>query len=94
MITCFMFGTYSGPSLNDVSPDRTKEAVTQIGELGGEVKSMYALLGTHDLVLIVNFPDISQALKASVLLTRRLGIQFSTHPAVTVEEFDALMSEM
>lgn len=69
-------------------------SLTQISELGGEVKSMYALLGTHDLVLIVNFPDISQALKASVLLTRLLGIQFSTHPAVTVEEFDALMSEM
>ncbi len=94
MITCFMFGNYLGPSLNKISPDRTMEAVTQISELGGEVKSMYALLGANDLVFIANFPDISQALKASVLLSRLLGIQFATHPAVTVEEFDTLMAEV
>ena len=92
MITCIMFGKYSGPALNEISPDRTKEAVIQIAELGGEVQSMYALLGAHDLVFIANFPDISSALKASVLLSRTLGIQFATQPAVTVEEFDALMA--
>ena len=93
MITCLMFGNYSGPSLGDISPDRTKEAVTQISELGGEVKSMYALLGANDLVFIANFPDIPQALKASVLLSQTLGIQFTTHPAISVEEFDMLMAE-
>lgn len=93
MITCLMFGNYSGPSLADISPDRTKEAVAQISELGGEVKSMYALLGGNDLVFIANFPDIPQALKASVLLSRTLGIQFTTHPAITNEEFDTLIAE-
>lgn len=94
MITCFMFGNYLGPSLKEISSDRTMDAVTQINELGGEVKSMYALLGANDLVFIANFPDITQALKASVLLSRSLGIQFATHPAVTVEEFDMLMAEV
>ena len=93
MITCVMFGNYSGPSLSDISPDRTQQAVAQISELGGEVKSMYALLGGNDLVFIANFPDIPQAVKASVLLSRTMGIQFATHPAITVEEFDALMAE-
>ncbi len=94
MITCFMFGKYSESSMNNISPDRTKEAVIQIGELGGEIKSMYSLLGAYDLVFIANFEDISQALKASVLLGKTHGIHFATYPAVTIEEFDMLIEDM
>ena len=70
------------------------EAMIQISELGGDVTSMYALLGAHDLVFIANSPDIFQALKAPVLLSQTLGIQFATHPAVTVEKFDTSMAEV
>ena len=94
MITCFMFGKYTTEALKEISTDRTKKAVIIIEELGGKVTSMYALLGEQDLVFIVDFPDINQAIKASVSLSNTLGIPFTTTPAVTVEEFDAMMAEL
>lgn len=93
MITCFMFGNYTSRALKNISSERTMQAVALIEELGGKVHAMYALLGEHDLVFIVNFPDINRAVKASVTLSQYLGIPFTSAPAVTVEEFDALMEE-
>lgn len=94
MITCFMFGKYTTESLKKISPDRTQKAVILINELGGKVTSMYALLGEQDLVFIVDFPDLNHAIQASVALAQLTGIPFTTSPAVTVEEFDALMAEL
>jgi uncharacterized protein with GYD domain len=55
---------------------------------------MYSLLGEKDLVFILTFPGIEQAMKASVALSKMTGISFTTLPAVTVEEFDKMMSEV
>lgn len=55
---------------------------------------MYALLGDHDLVLVLNFPGVDKAMQASVALNKLTGIAFTTSPAVTVEEFDRLMAEL
>jgi uncharacterized protein with GYD domain len=92
MATFLMFGKYSAESVKAVSAERSKKAAALIKELGGEVKSMYALLGEHDLVLIVEMPNAEQAIKASVALTRQTGIAFSTMPAMSVEEFDKMFS--
>ena len=94
MITCFMFGKYTTEALKGIAADRTMKAVILIEELGGKVTAMYALLGEQDLVFIVNFPDINQAIKASVALSNLIGVPFTTSPAVTVEEFDAMMAEL
>jgi uncharacterized protein with GYD domain len=51
-------------------------------------------LGDVDLVLIVEFPGKEEAIKASVALSKMLEIGFTTAPAVTVEEFDTLISEL
>jgi uncharacterized protein with GYD domain len=55
---------------------------------------MYATLGRHDLVFVVDFPGTEEAMKASVALGRMSGIAFSTAPAVTVEKFDELMEDL
>ena len=62
------------------------------GDRGGEVKAAYALLGETDVVIIVDFPGVKEAMKASVELTKLLGIAFTTAPAVTMEEFDKLIA--
>lgn len=90
MGTYFLFGKYSIGAVKDISAERTVKATAVIGDLGGEVKAGYALLGETDLVLIVDFPGLKEAMKASVALTKLLGISFTTSPAVTVEEFDKL----
>jgi uncharacterized protein with GYD domain len=92
MATFFMFGKYSSEALKEMSAERTDKAVSLIKKFGGEVNSMYALLGERDLVLIADFPELEQAIKASVALTKMTGVSFTSSPAVPVEEFDKMIA--
>ncbi|MBN2473450.1 MAG: GYD domain-containing protein [Pirellulales bacterium] len=94
MATFLMYGNYSSRALQEMSVQRTSKAVDLIRRLGGEVEAMYAALGQHDLVFVLSMPGIDEAVKASVALTKLTGIAFSTSPAVSVEHFDKLMSEI
>ena len=91
MATFFMFGKYSIDAVKEISAERTVKATAVIGDPGGKVEAAYALLGETDLVLIVDLPGVKEAMKASIELTKLLGISFTTAPAVTVEEFDKLI---
>lgn len=91
MATFFMFGKYSLDAEKEISAQRTTAASEVIRGLGGEFKSAYALLGVSDLVLIVELPGVNEAVKASVELGKKLGISFTTSPAMSVEEFDELI---
>ncbi|MCJ7622843.1 MAG: GYD domain-containing protein [Anaerolineaceae bacterium] len=91
MTTYFMFGQYSADAIKKISAKRTEDALAMIAELGGEYKDGYALLGKYDLILIADFPGTEQAMNASVTLTKKLGISFTTLPAVSVAEFDKLI---
>ncbi len=93
MSTFIMFGKYSAEALKKMSPERTEKVVDLLRQFGGEVKSMYALLGQNDLLLIVDFPGIENAMKASVAVNKSTGISFNTSPAVSVDEFDRMMNE-
>jgi len=94
MATYFMFGRYSLDAIEEISAERTDEAVALIEKHGGVLKSGYALLGDADLVLIVDLPSTEQAMKTSVALTKLTGIAFTTTPAVTIEEFDKLIVDV
>ena len=88
-----MFGKYSSEALKGISPERTDKAVELIKKNRGKVVSMYAVLGEHDLVFTLDFPDAEKALATSVALNKLTGISFTTSPVVEVEKFDKLMTE-
>ena len=88
-----MFGRYSSESMKNISPDRTKKARKVIEKYGGEIISMYAVMGEHDLVFTISFPDADKAMTASVALYKLTGIHFTTSPVVDVERFDKLVGE-
>ncbi len=88
-----MFGKYSSEALKGISSERTDRAVEVIKKNGGKVVSMYAVLGEHDLVFTLDFPDTEKALATSVALNKMTGIAFTTSPVVEVEKFDRLMTE-
>lgn len=92
--TYFMLGTYSAEAIQGISSQRTREANDLISKHGGSVTSVHALLGGLDLVIVAEFPGTEEAMKASVALTKTTGISFSTYPAVDVEAFDRLASEV
>ena len=94
MAAFIMFGSYTKESMKDMSSNRTGKAVDVIKKHKGEVKAMYALLGQQDLMLITEFPEANNAMKASIALTKLTGITFSTSPAISVEEFDQMIVEV
>ena len=94
MSTFIMFGKYSAEATRGMSPERTNVVVDLVKKYGGEVNSMYALLGKSDLVFVVNFPAAENAMKASVAINKSTGISFTTSQAVSVEEFDNMLGEV
>ena len=88
-----LFGKYSSESLKGISSERTDRAVNLIKKHGGKVISMYAVLGEHDLVFTLDFPDAEKAMATSVELNKLTGISFTTSPVVEVEKFDKLVGK-
>ena len=86
-----MFGKYSSEAMKGISTDRTEKTRGVIQVNGGEIISMYAVMGEHDLVFTIDFPDADRAIAASVALYKLTGIHFSTSPVVDVEQFDKLV---
>ena len=91
MSTYLMFGKYSLDALKSVSAKRTDQAIALIKQNSGELTAGYVLLGEIDLVMIVNFPDMQSAMKASMALSKLLSVSFSTLPALSTTDFDNLL---
>ncbi len=89
-----MFGRYSSEAIRNISPERTEKACEVIQENDGKIISMYAVMGEHDLVFTIDFPDADNAMATSVALHKLTGIHFTTSPVVEVEHFDKLMGEV
>ena len=94
MATFVTLGKYSPEAMKGLSKDRTAKARALVKKYGGEIKAVYALLGKTDLLVIADFPGTAEAMKASMALTRLTGIGFTTSPAIAIEEFDRLISEI
>ena len=88
-----MFGSYTTEAMRGISPERTEKAVEIIKANGGRVVSMYAVMGEHDLVFTLDFPEAENAFKSSVELNKLTGISFVTSPVVDVETFDRLIAK-
>ena len=89
-----MFGKYNQESVKGASEERTRKAVRIIRKNEGKIISMYAVLGEHDLVLTLDFPNADKAMSASLGLNMLTGISFTTSPVVDVEQCDRLLSEI
>ena len=93
MDTYFLLGRYASEAVRNVSVDRTEKTLHLIKQLGGEVKSMYAVMGAYDVVLKVALPDNNSAMKASYALNVLTGISFTTLPAVPMDDFDRIVAQ-
>lgn len=94
MATYFLFGKYSSDAIKGMSAGRTEKSTKLIQKYGGEVKSVYALLGETDLVIIATFPGTEQVVKASLAISKLTGIAFTTSEAIPVENFDRMISDI
>jgi len=91
MATFLMTGRNSAETIKRISGERTTKGNEIIQQCGGKVLAVYATMGETDLLAIVEFPGVNEAIKASVALNKALGITFSTVPAIRLEDFDKLV---
>lgn len=90
MTTFVMLGKYTLEGLKGITAARTKKATALVARCGGKLRSVYALLGGYDVLVVADFPGVKDAMRASILLSKLTGIGFTTSPAVPVGEFDKL----
>ena len=88
MGTYLMFGKYEADSVELIGDKDTEKAKELIQENGGSLKDGYAVFGENDLLLLVDFPNDSAAVRTSVELSNHLGVSFSTSPALNFKEID------
>jgi len=91
MTTFIMTGRYSAEAIKRISAERTTKGTKIIQQHGGKLVAGYAVLGKNDLLIIVEFPGVSEVIKASIALNKALGITFATVPALGLEDFDKLV---
>lgn len=89
-----MLGNYTSHATTGISKARTRQVDTLIRECGGTMKQIYGLLGAYDLAIVADFPGNGDAIRTSLMLTKMTGITFSTMPAVSVDAFDDLVSDI
>ena len=94
MTTFFMLGKYSAEAVKEMSAERTEKGNNLIRKFGGKVISIHAMLGEYDLIFIVDFPGIEDAMKASAALSKLTGISFITLPSIDVRDFDRMMTDI
>jgi len=88
-----MLGKYSSvESVQEISAERTTQLVGMVKNFGGEIKAIYALLGDNDILIVLELPGSKQAMRISVAFYKLTGISFTTSEALSVAEFDKLMS--
>ena len=90
MSTYFLFGTYTRDAIKGIAAKRTQRAEELIAGFGGKLRSVYALLGEYDIVIIADLPSNQEAMQASVEISKDTGVTFKTCPAVPVADFDNL----
>jgi uncharacterized protein with GYD domain len=93
MTTFFLFGSYTRDSIEGIDARRTKKAEEIVSGYGGTVRAVYALLGMHDIVIIVQLPGVPEAVQVSLALSKATGMTFTSAPAVTVADFDKLAED-
>ena len=91
MTTFIMRGKYSIDAVRLISGERTMKGNQIIQQCGGTMVGAYATLGDADILVIAKFPGVDEAMKASIVLNKALGISFATVPAIPVDDFDKLV---
>lgn len=89
--------TYSAEGLRGLKKQTAsarQDAVRRAVEaLGGKLESMYFSLGDHDVITIVEMPDIVSGAALAIAVSASGSARTQTTPLLTVEETDRALSK-
>lgn len=88
---------YTAEGLRGLEKDKAsgrKQAVTQAVEgVGGKLEAMYYALGDHDVLLIVDMPDVVSGAALGLRVSSSGLVRTKTTALLTVEEADRALSK-
>jgi uncharacterized protein with GYD domain len=88
---------YSAEGLKGLQKDKAsgrQQAVTKAVEaLGGKVEAMYFALGEHDVLLIVDMPDIVNGAALGLRVSATGLVRTKTTSLLTIEEVDRALAK-
>ena len=73
-------------------PERLQAVNKEVEEMGARVTHQYAVLGGYDFVNVIEAPSNEVMARISMELGARGTVKVMTLPAVSIDEFVALMS--
>jgi uncharacterized protein with GYD domain len=89
--------SYSAEGLKGLQKDKAsgrKQAVTKLLEgLEGKLEAMYYAMGEHDVILIVDVPDIVTAAALSLTVSATGLVRTKSTALMTVEETDRALAK-
>lgn len=74
-------------------PERLQEVNKELEEMGARVVYQFAVLGGYDFVNVIEAPSNEVMARISMELGSRGTIKITTLPAVSIQEFVALMAD-
>lgn len=88
---------YTAEGLRGLEKDKAsgrKQAVTQAVEgVGGKLEAIYFALGDHDVLLIVDMPDVVSGAALGLRVSSSGLVRTKTTALLTVEEADRALSK-
>lgn len=93
MKTFLMLGKSSSEESREIALKYKAELVSLMGNFEGDVKSVYIMREKY-LLLILAFPEVKRATKASIALSKLTGISFRIWPALTIDDSIEQMAEV
>ena len=89
--------TYSADGLRGLQKEKAsgrQDVVKRaVAALDGKVESMYFSVGDHDVVLIVDLPDIIAGTALAIAVSASGLVRTRTTPLLTIEETDRALSK-
>ena len=91
MPTYILLGTLTDEGAKHLRshPEWVDEVNRDLEEEGIKLVAQYAVLGSYDIVTIVDAPDNRSVVRVSALLTLRGSLKITTLPALPINDFIA-----
>ena len=96
MATYIVFADYTEQGLANIkqSPDRLDAVRKLVADHGGEIKSIYLMMGEHDIMTVMEAPNDDTAAKLLLTISAEGNIRTKSYKAFTEDEFRSIVGSL
>ena len=86
--------TQQGAETIKEAPDRVEGNMKAAAAMGIEIKSVHALMGEYDWLVVMEAPDSATVSKLALAASSRGSVTTKTMPAFSMDEFRAIVADL